>query len=110
MKSKIKTIASGVVLTLTSVMSYYLLALAYFGIVGGIYSINNDSFGTEDFSSLLLGLLILAGFLAAYIISVVYLCKRMYAIKKWMTFIPIFASVLIAMLSFFIIWYNFQFE
>ncbi len=110
MQSRIKTIASGVVLAFVSVTSYYLFALSYLGIGGGIYSINNSSFDTESFFSLLLGFLILVGFLAGYIISVVYLCKQLYAAKKWMVFIPILASVLIALLGFLLIWRDFQFE
>ncbi|MGN0683981.1 MAG: hypothetical protein ACI4JY_09925 [Oscillospiraceae bacterium] len=110
MKSKTKTVAATMVLVLASVMSYYILALAYIGMGGAIYSINNGSFSAQDLGYLGLSLLMLVGFLAAYIVSVVYLCKQLFAIKKWMVVIPIIASVLIAMLGILLIWANFQFE
>lgn len=110
MKTKIKTLAAAVVLVLTSVMSYYILALSYMGIGGAIYSINYGSFAIQDWGYLGLSLLMLAGFLAAYIVSVVYLCRQLFAIKKWMVVIPILASVLIATLGILLIWANFQFE
>lgn len=110
MKTKIKTVAATLVLVLASVMSYYVFALAYMGIGGAIYSIGNGSFSAQDLGYLGLSLLMSAGFIGAYIVSVVYLCRQLYAIKKWMVVIPIIASVLIAMLGILLIWANFQFE
>ncbi|MGN0683971.1 MAG: hypothetical protein ACI4JY_09870 [Oscillospiraceae bacterium] len=110
MKTKIKTVAAAMVLVIASVMSYYVFALAYMGIGGAIYSIGNGSFSAQDLGYLGLSLLMSAGFIGAYIVSVVYLCRQLYAIKKWMVVIPIIASVLIAMLGILLIWANFQFE
>lgn len=99
-KSKIKTIAAALLLTLNSVMSWPVFVYAYLSVGGAIYSVETNRFDAESLFFLLFGLQTVANFAFVYVPSIIYLSKQMYQIKKWMVIIPILVSVLLGVFGF----------
>lgn len=111
MKEKIKTIFAVLLLTFDSLMTYLAFAYAYLAVGGAVYSAQNNHFDGYSMVSLFTGLQIVINFVFTYLVSLIYLCRKMQKIKKWMTVIPIVISILLAVLGVAILLLtNFQFE
>lgn len=108
--SKMKAVIAGLLLALASASAPFVFSYSYLCIGGAIYVADSNSFGAGSVSALIFGILMLAVFFTAYIPSLVYLCRRAYRLKRWMVFIPISVSILIAILSIVCLWRNFQWE
>lgn len=101
------TLAS-LLLATASAYSYFILCLAYIGIVGGLYEFSE--FVDESLYALTCGTVLLTVFLATYVPSMIYLCKKLYKVKKWMVIIPVLGSLIIIFLSIALYWQHYQWE
>ena len=108
MKNTLKTAAATTVVVLSSVMGCIIAAYVFLCIATAFYWTEANPFDIYNLSYLLMGILLSVDFLFTYVVSMVYLCKRMYLIKKWMVCIPILASLLIVFLSIVFIWWDYQ--
>ncbi|MBQ4345582.1 MAG: hypothetical protein IJC75_00425 [Oscillospiraceae bacterium] len=108
MKNTLKTAAAIMVVVLSSVIGCIIAAYVYLCIASAFYWTEGNPFDIYNISALLMGILLPVDFLFTYMVSMVYLCKRMYRIRKWMVCIPILVSLLIVFLSIVFIWRDYQ--
>lgn len=110
MKQRFETITSCVMLLFASFLAMFVFCYSYLGIGGAVYALNNGSFNVENAFALVISLIMLAVFFITYITAVVYLSKRLYAYRRWMSVIPVLASLLIAVFSILSLWRYYQWE
>lgn len=104
MKSTLRTIISAVYLIAGSfcapfVVSYFILVgvFLYYSSIGDLV--------------LLVGIILTAAaYAGALIASAVYLCRRLYQVKKSLVGLPVIAAVVSFLLSFFLIYFHYQWE
>lgn len=109
MKNKIKAIISVIWLILTSAMGVYLAALAAVTIADADYWISKKQFDSDNIITLLFAFLICTSYVYTYLKAMIYLCKQLYKIKKWMMCLPILASIAVVTLSIALFWADYQF-
>lgn len=104
MKSTLRTIISAVYLIAGSfcapfVVSYFILVgvFLYYSSIGDLV--------------LLVGIILAAAAYAGVLIaSAVYLCRRLYQVKKSLVGLPVIAAVVSFLLNFFLIYFHYQWE
>lgn len=110
MKNKLIIALCILLLGVTSVSSYFVFCYAYLVIGGALYQVRTDGFNIDVLKYFILGLTIIIVFFVTFLPPIIYLCKQLFKIKKWLVVIPILASILIALLSIVLVWWNFQWE
>lgn len=109
MKSTLRTIISAVYLIAGSFCAPF--AVSYFILVGGgqLYTLRNYP-SVRDFVLLVGIILAAAAYAGALIASAVWLCRRLYQVKKTLVGLPVIAAIVSFLLNFFFIYLHFQWE
>lgn len=108
MKNKLKSIIAVIWLILSSAMAYYCMVLGIFVAVETERWISNKNFDVYNIVDSVIEVMLIVSYIFTYFSAMIYLCKQMYKIKKWMVCIPILASVAVIVLSIALFWINFE--
>lgn len=109
MKSTLRTIISAVYLIAGSFCAPF--AVSYFILVAGgqLYTLRN--YPSVGDLVLLVGVILAAvAYAGALIASAVWLCRRLYQVKKTLVGLPVIAAVVSFLLDLFLIYAHFQWE
>ena len=109
MKNWIKAVFSAIWLILTSVMGVYLAALAAVSVADAGYWISKKQFDSYNIVMLLYAFLVCTSYIYTYLKAMIFLCKQLYKINKWMVCLPILASIAVVTLSIVLFWADYQF-
>ncbi len=108
MKNKLKSIIAVIWLILSSAMAYYCMVLGIFVAVETERWIRSKDFYIYNVVDSVIEVMLIVSYIFTYFSAMIYLCKQMYKIKKWMVCIPILASVAVIVLSIALFWINFE--
>lgn len=108
MKNKLKSIIAVIWLILSSAMAYYCMVLGIFVAVETERWISSKDFYIHNVVDSVIEVMLIVSYIFTYFSAMIYLCKQMYKIKKWMVCIPILSSIAVIILSIVLFWINFE--
>lgn len=108
MKSKLKSITAAIWLLLSSAMTYYCMVLGLFFVAETEYWISNKNFDVYNIVDSVIEVMLVISYIFTYLSAMIYLCKKLYKIKKWMICIPILTSAAVIVLSIVLFWIDFE--
>lgn len=109
MKSTLRTIFSSVYLIVGSFSAPFVVSGFILDINGCLYVFRNG-LSIGDFVLLVSIVLTAAVYIGALISSAVWLCRRLYQVKKALVGLPVIAAVVSFLLNFFFIYFHYQWE
>ncbi|MBO5343238.1 MAG: hypothetical protein J6A57_02160 [Ruminococcus sp.] len=108
MKTKLKTITAAIWLLLSSAMAYYCMIFGIFAVSETERWISSKDFYINNVVDSVIEVMLIVSYIFTYLSAMIYLCKQMYKIKKWMVCIPILASGSVIVLSIALFWNTYE--
>lgn len=109
MKSTLRTIICAVYLIAGSFCAPFAVSYFILVAVGQLYMLRNYP-SVGDLVLLVSIILTAAAYAGALIASAVWLCRRLYQVKKTLVGLPVIAAIVSFLLNFFLIYLHFQWE
>lgn len=111
MKSTLRTIISSVYLIVGSFSAPFVVSFFILAISDSLYMLRLRYDLSVGELVLLVGIILAAAaYVGALIASAVWLCRRLYQVKKTLVGLPVIAAVVSFLLNFFFIYLHFQWE
>lgn len=108
MKKRFKTVLSIFFILIDSFATPFIFSLLYIAFAGAEWALKNDCFDRINVFYCIKMTVVFILYLVSFILSNVYLGKKLYSVKKQLVIIPIATSIVLFIISFFTVFWNFQ--
>ncbi len=110
MKKSLKMIISSLWILLDSLVTPFIFSLLYLAFGGMIWSCENNCFEIQQLLDCLVVVALFFVYIVSFVLSNIFLSKTLYRKNKKMVIIPILLSIILTLIFFFTVFWNYNWE
>lgn len=110
MKKRLKVILSCMGIVLDSLATPFIFVYLYFAFGMLIWTCKNDCFEVQQLTNCLIAVFLFLAYIVSFVLSNIYLCKTLYRKNKKLVIIPILVSIILTLIFFFTVFWNYTWE